>query len=164
MGFCLRCGAPLAERTLEGRTREACTRCSWVRYVNPVPAAAAIVPLEGGIVLVRRALEPRAGAWCLPAGFEEADESPEEACVRETREETGLEVSVTRLHGLYYGRDDPRTRVVLAVYETAVTGGTLKAGDDASEARAFDLARLPAAIAFENHRRVLAGLSGRAAT
>ena len=156
--FCLDCGGALEARPLEGREREVCGGCGWVRYVNPVPAAAAIVRLDGGVVLVKRAVEPRQGAWCLPAGFEEADESPEEACVRETREETGLEVEIENLHGLYFGRDDPRCRVVLAVFDTRVVGGTLKAGDDALEARAFDLARLPDDVAFENHRRVLSDL------
>ncbi len=160
MPFCLPCGGPLAERALEGRLRECCGRCGWVRYVNPVPAAAAIVRLDGGVVLVLRALDPSAGNWCLPAGFQENDESPEEACARETLEETGLEVAVRRLHGLYYGKDDPRCRVVLAVYDTEVLGGRLKGGDDALEARVFQLDALPPNVAFANHRRVLADLRG----
>ena len=162
MAFCMRCGSPLAERALDGRLREACARCDWVHYRNPVPAASAVVPWDGGVVQVLRAVEPRAGTWCLPSGFQEDDESPEEACVRETREETGLEVRVSRLQGLHFVRDDPRNRVVLAVYETEVTGGALRAGDDAHEARAFDLGRLPEDIAFQSHRRVLADLRARA--
>ena len=162
MAFCLRCGAPLAERAEGDRQREACTRCDWIHYRNPVPAAAAIVPWNGGVLLVLRSFEPAAGAWCLHVGFQEIDESLEEACMRETREETGMDVSVTRLHGLYDGRDDPRNRVVLAVYETEVRGGKLQAGDDAREVRAFDLSRLPESIAFQNHRRVLADLRARA--
>lgn len=163
MAFCLDCGGVLAERPLEGRRREVCPSCGWIRYRNPIPAAAGIVTLEGGVVLVQRAVEPRIGDWCLPAGFQEIDESLEETCVREVREETGLEVRVTRLHGLFDATDDPRHRVVLAVYETEVVGGTLASGDDARDVRAFDLDRLPAAIAFHHHRRVLAGLRGRAA-
>ncbi len=158
MAFCLPCGSPLEARQLEGRLREICSRCGWVRYVNPVPAAAAIVRLDSGVVLVKRALDPGAGDWCLPAGFQEDDESSEEACVRETLEETGLRVAVRRLHGLYFGKDDPRCRVVLAVYDTEVLGGTLQGGDDALEARVFPLDALPANVAFANHRRVLADL------
>ena len=161
MGFCLPCVNPLAERVVEGRRRETCPRCGWIRYVNPVPAAAAIVRLDGGVVLVLRALDPRAGDWCLPAGFQEDDESPEEACVRETLEETGLAVVVRRLHGLYFGKDDPRCRVVLAVYDTEVKGGKLQAGDDARDARVFRLDALPPNVAFANHRRVLDDLRGR---
>ena len=147
---------------MEGRERQVCGACGWIRYLNPVPAAAGIVSRDGGVLLVRRAVDPRARAWCLPAGFEEFDESPEAACVREVREETGLEVAVTRLHGLYYGVDDPRYRVILVVYETRVLGGILKAGDDAAEVRVFPLDALPADIAFENHRKVLAELRARA--
>ena len=158
MSFCLPCGGPLTERMLEGRRREACARCGWIRYVNPIPAAAGIVRMDGGVVLVLRALEPKAGEWCLPAGFQEGDESPEEACARETLEETGLEVAVRRLHGLYDAKDDPRCRVVLAVFETEVIGGSLKGGDDALEARVFRLDALPPNVAFSSHRRVLAEL------
>jgi len=158
--FCPRCGGPLRSRQVAGRRRQACTRCDFIHYDNPVPAVAAIVPRGDRIVLVRRAEEPRRGDWCLPAGFLEQDETPEECAVRETREETGLDIRVTELFGVDIGRDDPRTRVVLIIYLAELLGGEMRAGDDASEAGWFGPGELPERIAFATHRRAIAGYFG----
>jgi ADP-ribose pyrophosphatase YjhB (NUDIX family) len=116
---------------------------------------------DGEVLLVKRRLEPRVGAWCVPAGFMEYGETPEHCAVRETREETGLEVRLTGLFGVYAGFDDPRVRAVLILYTAERTGGRLAPGDDASETRWFRLARLPGAIAFHAHRRALEELRAR---
>jgi len=59
------------------------------------------------------------------------------------------------LFGVYGACDDPRTRVVLIIYEALVKGGELKPGDDAAEARFFPRNQLPANMAFSSHRRAL---------
>jgi ADP-ribose pyrophosphatase YjhB (NUDIX family) len=153
--FCSRCGGLLESKQAGGRTRQVCSRCGFILYRNPVPAVAAIIPREERIVLVRRAEEPRRGDWCLPAGFMEIDETPEECAVRETREETGLDIRVTGLFGVDIGRDDPRTRVVLIIFLAELLGGKLRAGDDASEAGWFGPGELPERIAFATHRRAI---------
>ena len=153
--YCPLCGHELIEKELDHRPRKVCPVCDYVQYRNPLPAAAVIVPQDDRVLLVRRKYEPRAGAWSLPAGFMEIDESPVEAAVRETREETGLEVAVVRLYDVIGTCDDPRSHVILVVYLAEQLGGELRPGDDASEARFFLLKALPAEIAFEGHRRVL---------
>jgi len=158
--FCPRCGGSLETRTVGDRQRPVCSRCDFTLYRNPVPAVAAIIPRGGRIVLVRRAEEPRRGYWCLPAGFLEIDETPEECAVRETREETGLDIRVVELFGVDIGRDDPRTRVVLVIYLAELLGGELQAGDDASEAGWFGPGELPERIAFATHRRAIARYFG----
>ena len=110
---------------------------------------------DGEVLLVRRRYDPRAGAWCLPAGFLEYGETPERCAVRELCEETGLGARLTGLFGVYAGFDDPRVRAVLIVYTAKRTGGRLTPGDDAIEAKFFPLSRLPRAIAFASHRQVL---------
>jgi ADP-ribose pyrophosphatase YjhB (NUDIX family) len=158
--FCPRCGGSLESREVVDRRRLVCSRCDFILYRNPVPAVAAIIPRDGRIVLVRRAEEPLRGDWCLPAGFLEIDETPEECAVRETREETGLDIRVTSLFGVDIGRDDPRSRVVLIVYLAELLGGKLRAGDDASEAGWFGSGELPGRIAFATHRRTIARYFG----
>lgn len=70
-------------------------------YVTPnVGGEAAIFDDEGQILLMKRADD---GTWCLPCGFVDPGESPAETAVRETKEETGLDVRVTDLVGVYYG-------------------------------------------------------------
>ncbi|HET6379545.1 MAG TPA: NUDIX domain-containing protein [candidate division Zixibacteria bacterium] len=99
---CPHCAAPV-ERPLT------CGRCGWQWYANPMPAAGTLVERavdgdEPRVLLLRRAVEPGRGAWDLPAGYLEANESPEQAALRETREEAGFEVTLVRLVGVYTSR------------------------------------------------------------
>ena len=142
--------------------RATCPACGFIHYRNPVPAAGVILTGRDGLLLVRRRFDPAAGAWCLPSGFMEYGETPERCAVRELREETGIEAQLTGLLGVYAGFDDPRVRTVLILYTAERTGGRLRPGDDAIEARYFRGSRLPRRIAFESHRRALAEHRARA--
>lgn len=159
--FCLRCGTRMVMREEHGRPRATCPACGFIHYRNPVPAAGVILPGREGLLLVKRKFEPAAGAWCLPAGFMEYGETPERCAVRELKEETGIAARVTGLFGVYAGFDDPRVRTVLILYTAERTGGRLKPGDDAIEARYFAASRLPREIAFESHRQALAEYRAR---
>jgi 8-oxo-dGTP diphosphatase len=90
------------------------------------------------LVLVRRGQPPARGIWTLPAGRVETDETPEQAALRETREETGLTVSLRELYGEFSG---PGYR--LRVYVARVVSGQLAPADDAVDAEFFDLDRVP---------------------
>ena len=84
-----------------------CSRCGWTWYDNPRPTAGAIVERPGdepSILLLRRAVPPEAGRWDLPAGYLGPRESPEQGALRETLEETGLEVELLRIVGVYTSR------------------------------------------------------------
>lgn len=146
----------MAMRDEHGRRRATCPACGFIHYRNPVPAAGVILPGSGGVLMVKRKYDPAAGAWCLPAGFIEYGETPERCAVRELREETGIGARLTGLFGVYAGLDDPRARTVLILYRAERTGGRLRPGDDAVEARYFAPGRLPRWIAFASHRRALA--------
>ena len=92
----------------------------------------------------------------------EYGESPERCAVRELFEETGVRARLTGLFGVYAGFDDPRVRAVLILYTAERTGGRLKAGDDALDARYVPLTRLPQRIAFAAHARALEEFRRRA--
>lgn len=155
-GHCARCGTLTEERDRGGRLRPVCPECGWVYYAKNAFGAALAIVEDGRILLVQRAHAPYEGHWMLPAGFVEYGEFAEESAVREAMEETGLEVVLTGLFGLYFGTDDPRNVSHLAVYEARRTGGTLQAGDDARDAQFFPRGGLPAQIAFKGHRDALA--------
>ena len=157
--FCPRCATRLVSRDDHGSPRPTCPSCGYIHYRNPAPAAGVILMRGPEVLLVRRRFEPRAGAWCLPAGFLEYGESPERCAVRELREETGLKARLTGLFGVYAGFDDPRVRAVLVLYTAERIAGRLKPGDDALSAKYFPLTRLPRAIAFAAHRQALRELS-----
>ncbi|NWG20126.1 MAG: NUDIX hydrolase [Chloroflexi bacterium] len=153
--FCSRCGATLTTRTVGGRIRPACPGCGFVVYVDPKVASAALVVRDGRVLLVRRRNEPGRGLWCLPCGYAEADEPPDDAARREAREETGLDVTVGRLLGAYHYTDDPRGAGILLVYLARDEGATPLAGDDAEAVGFFALDALPP-LSHHTHVRALA--------
>ena len=160
---CPLCGSSLTAARVEGRERRRCTSCRFVLFLNPGGASAGlVVDGRGNVLLVRRALAPHEGQWALPAGYQEVDEEPRETAEREVREETGLAVAAGPLMDLLYIRSDSRKPANLAVFLCRPTGGELRAGDDASDARWFPLDDLPEAIGFGNRERILAGLTQRA--
>ena len=161
--FCPLCGKPMVATEVEGRRRMRCRdkSCGYIFYQNPVPAAGAIVVQNDRILLVKRAHPPRIGWWCIPAGFMEWNEHPEQTAVREIAEETGLQVKLTSFFEVYCGNDDPRTNALLILYLADVVGGTVKAADDALEVRFFSFDNLPDDIAFEAHHKALADYDRR---
>lgn len=148
--FCPHCGTSMQRRYLEGRVRDVCPSCNYIHYRNPVPAVGVVAQLDGGVVLVQRKFEPRAGCWGLPAGYMEMGESAEEAAIRECYEETNLAIETDHLLGVYsYG--DSNCSGLIIVYTARVVGGQLQAGDDALEAGVFNPTDLPAPFAFRTH-------------
>ncbi|MBU0532905.1 NUDIX hydrolase [Candidatus Micrarchaeota archaeon] len=95
------------------------------------------------LLLIRRGKEPFKGEWALPGGRINDHETAEECLKREMKEETGLEIEPITLVGIYSdpGRD-PR-RIITAAYLVRLISGNAKGGDDAAEAKWFDLDALP---------------------
>ncbi len=98
---------------------------------------------EGKVLLIRRGSEPFKGEWAVPGGRIEENETAEECARREMREETGLEVEIVKLTGIYSdpGRD-PRG-IIVAAYLVRRVGGALEAGDDAADAKWFPAGSIP---------------------
>jgi len=90
-----------------------------------IGADAAIFDDDGRVLLMKR---PESGTWCLPGGAVKVGESPEEAAVREAREETGLTVQPETLVGVYDRPPIPQHpyHTILHPYLCTVTGGTLQ--------------------------------------
>lgn len=102
-----------------------------------------VVIQDNRILLIRRAAEPGKGEWAIPGGRIDRDEDAIHCLRREMKEETNLAVEPILLVGIYSDPSrDPRG-VIAAAYLCRVTGGVLRHGDDAGEARWFDLDNLP---------------------
>jgi 8-oxo-dGTP diphosphatase len=153
--FCSRCGAALGQRNIGGRARPACPSCGFVVYIDPKVACGVLVVQDGRVLLVRRRNEPGRGQWCLPCGFADADEPPEQAARREAREEAGIEIALDGLLGLYHYTDDPRgAGFLLAFLAHRVDDTAPAAGDDADDVGFFDVGALPP-ISHHTHRKAL---------
>ena len=121
-------------------------------YITPkVGGDAAIFDETGKILLVLRTDDRQ---WCLPCGWVEPGESPEQTAVRETKEETNLEVQVlqlvdvfTRLPNIGYG---PHTAVAV-VYLCEIIGGSLELSHEHLEARYWTIDDVPAWHELHEH-------------
>jgi ADP-ribose pyrophosphatase YjhB (NUDIX family) len=150
--FCPVCGGHLENRLIKAGEplRAVCSVCGFVFYIDPKLAVIALVPYRGGLVMVRRSIEPGYGLWVVPGGFVDMGEPVEEAVVRETWEEAGLAVRVVRLLNVHSYR---HSRTVVLSYITEYVSGELTAGDEELEARVFSGAEIPwDTIAFSSTR------------
>ena len=120
---------------------------------TPLLAVDSVIFFKEGIALIRRKNPPYEGYYALPGGFVEVGETTEEAARREAKEETGLDIELLCLVGVYSdpGRD-PRGHIVSVCY-LAQGSGTLKSGSDARSAEIFRSNNLPA-LAFD-HQKII---------
>ena len=125
---------------------------------NPFPTVDIIIEVEGGIVLIERKNPPH--GWAIPGGFVDYGETVEAAAIREAKEETGLDVELTVLLGVYSDPSrDPRHHTISTVFVAAATGQPV-ADDDAADAGVFTEDTLPDDIAFD-HSGILADYFSR---
>lgn len=144
--FCSRCAAPLSKAVPRGdqRPRFVCASCGFIHYLDPKVACGTVPELDGRLALIQRGIEPKKGAWSFPCGFMEIDETTEAAAIRETREETGLDVRLSGLLGTYSYTDSfYGGAIVVIVYRAVVTGGSLRADDDCCDAKLVSPHEIP---------------------
>jgi len=150
--FCHFCGSGIGRTRLEGRNRLFCKTCQQPIYENPIPASCLVVcDANDRILLVKRSVEPEKGGWCLPGGYIEMGEEPDESALRELREETGLTGRIDRLLGVMRGYSDIYDTLLMVGYRVLSFTGELVAGDDADDARFFARPDMPEVV-FRTHR------------
>ena len=140
---------------MEGQNRFHCESCKKIHYENPKPTATLICIYRGKLLLVKRAIEPGKGKWGLPGGFIELGETPNDGAIRELKEETNLKGKPIRLLGHCSHHNTIFGDILLLGLEMKVDNwNELEAGDDASEAKLFDLNNLPT-LAFSCHEQIV---------
>ena len=153
--FCPKCGGPLGRRSLKTSEPErlVCQSCRFVFFLDPKVAVGTIIRLDGRLVLLKRGIEPAYGKWVFPGGFVDRGERVEDAAIRETREESRLDVRLTGLLNIYSYPDHP---VIIIVYKAEAVGGAPAAGDETLEAGLFEPTAIPwAELAFPSTAQAL---------
>jgi ADP-ribose pyrophosphatase YjhB (NUDIX family) len=155
INFCSVCAAPVKSVIPpdDNRLRHVCTRCGTIHYQNPKLVIGAIPAWETGILLCRRAIEPRYGKWTLPAGFMENGETVAEAAMRETVEEAGAHIELGDMFSIL---SVPHINQVHVFYSARLLDLDFAAGVESLEVRLFDEASVPwEELAFRTVARTL---------
>ncbi len=123
-------------------------------YRNPVPTVDIIIFTPPAHILLVQRKNPPLG-WALPGGFVDYGESVHTAARREAKEETGMDVVLDSLLGVYSHPDrDPRQHTMSTVFVAhAPADRSPLAGDDAINVSFFPFTDLPEMV-FD-HRRIL---------
>ena len=128
-----------------------CPGCGKIIYYDPKVVATSVVERGAMVLIVKRAMEPGLGLWSLPGGYVDRGEAVEQAAQREVKEETGLDVKVTGLVGIF---SEPGYPVILVAYDSQVLGGELQPGPEVMELGFFSPEKLPP-LAFTRDVQVL---------
>jgi ADP-ribose pyrophosphatase YjhB (NUDIX family) len=128
---------------IDGKERKFCPDCDFIDYKNPLPVAVAIAVKEKKLLLIKRGIAPKKGAWGPPSGFIEVGETPEEACLRELKEETGVSGQVVRLIGVSrLGDKEIYGDMLMVRYLVKAGDEEITPGDEVEDARFFDITEL----------------------
>ena len=136
-------------REIGGKLRKACPACRYIHFVETKVGVGMMLVETGKLLLVKRRMNPERGKWCLPGGYLDYGEEPQATAAREMLEETGLVVSVEALVDVCHLPNPQGGASLFLLYRGTRVGGTLAAGDDASDAQFFAPHELPE-IAFES--------------
>ncbi|MBE6485842.1 MAG: NUDIX hydrolase [Methanosphaera stadtmanae] len=126
------------------------------KYKNPALTVDTLILEDNKIILIKRLNNPFKDYWAIPGGFVEYGEKVEDAAVREAKEETGLDIELTKLVGVYSDPDrDPRGHTVTIAFLSKIIGGTLKSDSDAKDAKFLDINELKNMKLAFDHKEIL---------
>jgi ADP-ribose pyrophosphatase YjhB (NUDIX family) len=152
--YCPYCSKKLVPKSEGGELNLFCAACNEHFWQNPKPVVSILLFVKDKVLLLQRSTEPFKDYWVLPGGFIKYEETPAQAVIRETQEETGLTPQITGLIGVYQIDNDPRGMHIDIIYAGTVTGDVHLSLED----KAFDyfpLGKLPDQIAYK-HRQAIA--------
>lgn len=132
-----------------------CATCQKTTYLNPTPVSVTVLPVDGGVLTVRRDIEPRKGFLALPGGFIMMGESWQQAGARELFEETGVQIEPVEITDFRTLSAPDGTLLVfgLAKPRTAADLPQFVANSESSE---MVVVEAPQELAFPLHTQVLA--------
>jgi len=153
--YCPTCRTVLQRKTTDGTSLLTCLACGFILWNPPVPVTSVIIEKGSSVLLLKRAARPLRDYWCLPGGFIRYLETPEMAAIREVKEETGLDVEINQLAGIYQIDNAPGGVSLDIIWKASVAGGLLQTNEESIEARYFEKATLPELIAYKHRQAIM---------
>lgn len=131
-----------SKRVPDGDTHErhVCDDCGWIHYVNPKVVVGAVIAQDDGILLCKRAIEPRKGFWTIPAGYMEERETSEAGAMREAKEEACADIRIDALLAVY---NIPRISQVQLIYRATLAKPDYSAGPESLAVQLFRWEEIP---------------------
>lgn len=155
---CSYCGAAFGESQPWPRT---CTGCGSTSYLNPLPVSVVLLPVDGGLLTVRRDIEPQRGKLALPGGFISLGESWQQAGARELEEETGFRIDPGEIRD-FRVLSAPDGTVLIFGLARERTSAELPAFARNEEASEVVVIRSPEPLAFPLHTQIVEEYFARA--
>jgi len=149
--YCPNCGNKLENNN---ENYQKCDNCNYIHYINPSPAVSILIKDGNKVLLGKRNGKIKNNLWCLPCGFIDFGEDYIAAGVREVKEETGVDVKITKIINVAFNYINPNLNTVVMVLLGECTGGEIKAGDDISEVKRFDYDAFPE-MAFQADSHII---------
>ena len=144
---CSYCGAAWPEGAPWPRT---CAGCGETSYLNPLPVAVVLVPMDGGLLAVRRGIEPSKGMLALPGGYINLGETWQAAGAREVLEETGVSIDPAGIED-FWTRSAPDGTLIVFGLARKMDAGAIHAFLPSAEATEIAILRGPEELAFSLH-------------
>ena len=149
--YCSYCGHPFNEGQLWPRE---CLSCKNITYQNPIPVSVVLFPVDNGLLLIRRNIEPRKGMLALPGGFIDYGETWKQAGARELLEETGIKVEPDEIE-LFDVQSAPDGTVLIFGLTKELNANQLPAFSQNDETTEFVILKAPEELAFSLHTMVV---------
>lgn len=150
--YCSYCGHPFAPDQPWPRR---CAHCQNVTYVNPLPVAVLLLPVDEGVLVVRRTIQPRQGYLALPGGFIELGESWQAAAARELYEEASITIDPQTIRD-FRVHSAPDGTVLIFGLAPAMRSAALPAFTATAEASERAVITAPVELAFPLHTQAVA--------